>query len=218
MKLLNTIEISPYDYANSEYEHPKGSVLELSEEWNKFWKRCISDKNLGKLNAIRKGSYLVDIETISDNELEEIVKNKLKEVDLEDYEEQVSKMDGGIVICENNTFLIEPTCCGDIGNIKEWEHIFDDKSSDWFQLWIGHPWVFYKRENDKIEFSDYTESNLKNSKDIRSKFHFLAEELKKELERIRAQQNHFEIRIRKALDKMGITDSEHISKLMTGNN
>ena len=37
----------------------------------------------------------MDIETINDNELEEIVKNELKEVELEDFEEQVSRICGG---------------------------------------------------------------------------------------------------------------------------
>lgn len=217
MKLLNTIEISPYDYSNVEYEYPNSSSSELSQEWDKFWKRCISDKNLQGLSAIRKGSYLVDIETINDNELEEIIRNELKEVDLRYYEEQVSQICGGIVICENNISLIEPTCCGDIGNIKEWENIFEDKQGDWFQLWIGHPWVFYKKENGNVEFSDYTESNLKDFIEIRCKFHFSEVELKKEIEKIRTQQNQFELRIRKILDKIGIINSEHISKLMTGN-
>jgi hypothetical protein len=217
MKLLNTIEVSPYNYSDTEYEYPSRSSSEFPDEWNEFWIRCISDKNLGNLCAIRKGSYFVDIETINDNELEEIVKNELKEVELEDFEEQVSRICGGIVIIENNISLIEPTCCGDIGNIKEWESIFEDKSNGWNQLWIGHPWVFYKKENGNIEFSDYTDLNLEDFKDIKSKFQFAEEELKKEVEKIRSQQNRFEHRIHKILDKIGIINSERISKLITGN-
>lgn len=216
MKLSNTIVINPYDYSNTEYECPTGSSSEFPDEWNEFWTRCISDKNLGNLCAIRKGSYLVDIETINDKELEEIIKNELKEVELEDFAEQVSRISGGIVIIENNIPLIEPTCCGDIGNIKEWESIFEDKSNGWYQLWIGHPWLFYKKENGNIEFSNYTDLNLENFKDIKSKFQFSDDELKKEIKIVRNQLNQFELRIRKILDKMGINNSEQISKLMTG--
>jgi len=78
MRLINTIEISPFSYANQEYELPNGSKYELPEKWYHYWKKSISDKNLGRLEPTRKDSFLVDIETINDNELEEILKNELK--------------------------------------------------------------------------------------------------------------------------------------------
>lgn len=217
MKLINTIEVSPYDYSEKEYEYPNGSSSEIPDEWNEFWIRCISDKNLGNLRAIRKGSYLVDIETINDQELEEIVKNELKEVELDDFEEQVCRICGGMVIIENEILLIEPTCCGDLSIINQWESIFEDKSNAWQQLWIGHPWLFYKKEKGNVAFSDYTELNLEDFKDIKSKFQFSEEELKKEIGIIRIGQNKFENRICNILNKMGINNSERIAKLMTGN-
>jgi hypothetical protein len=217
MKLINTIEVRPYDYSEKTHEYPKGSSLEMPDEWNEFWIRCISDRNLGNLSAIRKGSYLVDIETINDQELEEIVKNELKEVELDDFEEQVGRIGGGIVIVENEILLIEPTCCGDIGNINEWESIFENKSNAWHQLWIGHPWLYYKKEKGNVGFSAYTELNLEDFKDIKSKFQFSEEELKKEMEIIRIGQNKFENRICNILIKIGINNSERIAKLMTGN-
>jgi hypothetical protein len=217
MKLINTIEVSPYDYSEKEYESPKGSTSELPDEWNEFWIKCISDKNLENLCAIRKGSYLVDIETINDIELEEILKNELKEVELDDFEEQVSRICGGIVIIENEILFIEPTCCGDIGNLNEWESIFEDKSNAWFQLWIGHPWLYYKKEKGNVGFSDYTELNLQDFKDIKINFQFSEKKLKKEIEIIRIGQNKFENRICNILNKIGINNSKRIAKLMTGN-
>lgn len=217
MKLINTIEINPFDYRNAEYESPNVSLSEFPEQWNEFWKRCLSDKNLGNLCAIRKGSWLVDIETINDNELEEILRNELNKIGLEDFRDRVSIICGGIVVEEGDDLLIEPTCCGDIGNIVEWEGIFESESNDWTQLWIGHPWLFYRKENGYVEFSDYTDLNLEDFKDIKSKFQFLEEALKKELENIRNGHNKFESRIRSVLDKMVIDNSGRISKLMTGN-
>ena len=179
MKLINTIEINPFDYRNAEYESPNVSLSEFPEQWNEFWRRCLSDKNLGNLCAIRKGSWLVDIETINDNELEEILRNELNKIGLEDFKDRVSIICGGIVVEEGDDLLIEPTCCGDIGNIVEWEGIFESESNDWTQLWIGHPWLFYRKENGYVEFSDYTDLNLEDFKDIKSKFQFLEEALKK---------------------------------------
>jgi hypothetical protein len=168
MELINTIEISPYTYASQEYVYPDGSSKEFPEEWNQFWIKCISGKNLGGLKAIEKGSYLVDIEIIKEHELEEILKQELSEIEIDDVEEQLSRLSGGIVVKEGNEILLKPTCCGDIGNIQEWENIFEAEASQWHQLWIGHPWIFYKRENGLICFSDYTDSNLKDLTDIKA--------------------------------------------------
>jgi hypothetical protein len=218
MQLINTIELSPYSFASREYDYPTGSSMDLPEAWDQFWKKCISDKNLERLEAIRKGSYLVDIRTINDEELETILINELKEVELSDFEEQVNRMYGGIVLEVNENIYIEPTCCGDIGNIKEWESIFETELNNWTNLWIGHPWIFYRKVDGIIEFSDYTESNLADLKDIEILISVSESELETELKQIRQQQNDFEYRIRKVLDKMGIAGSERISKLLTGNN
>lgn len=216
MQLLNTIEISPYDFSREEYDFPNGSSLELPEEWNQFWKKCISDKNLGHLESIRKGSYLVDIGTISDDDLVEIVKSELKDVELSDFEEQVGKINGGIVLMDNGEIYIEPMCCGDIGNIKEWENIFPNATHQWNQLWIGHPWIFYRKDNQIIEFSNYTESDPGDFKENEILVSVSQSELQTELKKIVEQQNDFEFRIRKTLDRMGIANAEQISKLMTG--
>lgn len=217
MELINVIEISPYDYADEEYEFPAGSSVEFPDEWNAYWLKCISDKNLGHLQAIRKGSYLVDIETIHEHALEEIIKNHLKEVEPDDFEDQTGRLSGGIVVKMDDRFLIEPTCCGDIGNIKEWENMLENGSPDWTQLWIGHPWVFYKKFNQMIEFSAYTESELKDFKDMTAVIELPETDLRMKLNQLRKQQNDFESRIRNMLNQMETPHAERIAKLMTGN-
>ena len=123
---------------------------------------------------------------------------------------------GGIVLKEGNTIYIEPSCCGDIGNINEWESIFEKELSEWNQLWIGHPWIYYRKANQIIEFSNYTELNPEDFKDNEILIRVYESDLQNELKRIRQQQNDFECRITKTLKKMGIADAEQFSKLMTG--
>lgn len=217
MELINTIEISPYDYANSEYESPNGSSIELPDEWDKFWKKCLADKNLENLNSIRKGSYLVEVNSIKNPELKEIIRSELKEVDLDDFEEQVGRICGGIAIKIGNEFPIEPTCCGDIGNLYEWEEIFEKANKGWKQLWIGHPWIFYRKANNEIEFSDYYEANIDEIKNIRSILKISIDDLKNKLEITKNEQINFERKIQIALEEMGIKNSNRIAKLMTGN-
>lgn len=217
MQLINTIEIFPYNFCNKNYELPNGNQIEFPNEWNQFWKKNIADKNLDRLEAIRKGSYLVDIQTINDTELATILENELKDVELWDFEEQVGRINGGIVLEDNNITYIEPSCCGDIGDINGWESIFENGLNQWHQLWIGHPWVYYRKDNGIISFSNYTESNPEHDENIDILFRLPVSDLQMELRKIREQQNKLELRIRKALDKMGIANAEQISKLMTGN-
>ncbi|MCF6406822.1 hypothetical protein L3C95_28245 [Chitinophaga filiformis] len=69
MRLINTIEIDPYDFLAKDEQESNSDIIELPEDRNQFWKKCMSARNLGRLEAVRKGSYLVDISTINDDEL-----------------------------------------------------------------------------------------------------------------------------------------------------
>lgn len=217
MELINTIEISPYDYANSDYKYPVGNSKDYPEEWEKFWHRCLADKNLENLKAIKTGSYLVDITSIQNEELEVIVKNELKDIELEDYKDQVGSLCGGIVLKINQEFLIEPTCCGDIGNIWEWEKMLKEKAESWRQLWIGHPWIFYRKVKEKIEFSDYYEANIEDLINVQPILEIQVEELKSKLKTVKNQQIEFENKISVILKNLRIKNSKQIAKLLAGN-
>ena len=216
MQLIQSIEISPYGFANEEYDHPNGNSKDLPEEWYQYWKKCISDKSLERLEPIHKGSYLVDIETINDDELEEILQNKFTDMELPILE-NVFKLDGGIALKENNEFYIVPQCCGDLGNIWDWERIFGAEENTWHQIWIGHPCVNFRKNNGRINFSVYTEPKEKYPTDYEVLVTVSESALQTELVKMRKLHTDFEHRIRETLDKMGIPNSEEISKIMTGN-
>ncbi|APH43493.1 Uncharacterized protein A9P81_4066 [Leptospira interrogans serovar Copenhageni/Icterohaemorrhagiae] len=111
-----------------------------------------------------------------DLELETILKTELEEVKFDECEDQVGSLDGGIVIKSENSIIITPMCCGDIGNLREWEKILESQNNIWKQLWIGHPWIFYRRANGFIEISNYTESNLDDFNDIQVEYKLTEEE------------------------------------------
>lgn len=215
MQLINTIEVSPFLYSDKNYELPKGT----SKEWNNLWLKCLSDKNITALNTIQKGSFLVDIDNINDANLEIIINKVLEDKDdSEELEEQIGKLNGGIAIKNDNCFVIMPTCCGDIGNIIEWESIFDNNSNNWSQLWIGHPWIFYKRRNGIIEFSDYTDLNIEELKEIKTVFSISEIILKSQLSILRKQLYNFDDKVRMVLERLEIPNAKIISNLLTGVN
>ncbi|CAL2106377.1 conserved hypothetical protein [Tenacibaculum sp. 190524A02b] len=216
MELLNTIEIEPWDYTENEYEFPNISRDKSPEKWSEFWYKCISDSKLQDFKPVELGSYLVDIESVKDSELKIILKNKLNEVDLSNYQEYVGQIVGGIVIKNKGKVIIEPTCCGDLSNIQNWEEIEKTELNKWTQLWVGHPWLFYKRNNDTVSFSEYTDFSLEDFKGMSEKFKLSEKELFAEIRSVRKGLNRFENRIKKALIEMGIENSDKIAKLMTG--
>lgn len=183
IELINTIEVSPLKYSKKEYELPEASDYPDADDWYRKWEEVVSKLDLGFHN-IKKDSYLVDIETIDEENLQMILETNLQEIDLEKFEDEVPIFDGGIVLTENDKILIEPNCCGDIGNINEWQRILDNKTSDWSDLWIGHPWIFYRKQNGKVQFSDYSDLNLKEFTDIKVIFEVDESNLRIELEKV----------------------------------
>ncbi|OPG95212.1 hypothetical protein B2I21_27305, partial [Chryseobacterium mucoviscidosis] len=72
----------------------------------------------------------------------------------------------------------------------------------WSQLWIGHPWIFYKKENGKIQFSDYTEDLLNEWENRQSVFEVDELDLQIEINKIKERQIHFNDRVIKLLTEI----------------
>ncbi|MET3538833.1 hypothetical protein [Chryseobacterium limigenitum] len=215
MELINVIEISPLKYSKEEYELPEVSDPPNPEVWYRKWVKAVSSIDLD-FDTIDKDSYFVDIEDVDDRNLKIILEIDLQEIDLGDFEDQIMPFDGGIVLKKNDEILIKPTCCGDISNIKEWQRILENESKEWSDLWIGHPSVFYKKENGKIQFSDYSDLNLNEFLDIQPIFEIEESNLRIEFEKVKQQQIKFKNTISEILKKMKIDNAERISELMTG--
>ncbi|AZA82288.1 hypothetical protein C1637_09260 [Chryseobacterium lactis] len=211
LKLINTIEISPFKYSKEEYEMPDISDHPDSEEWYNRWINAISTLDLD-LNAIKAGECLVDMENIDGKNLQIILEVNLKDSD----KDSIRAFDGGIVLTIDDEIKIAPNCCSDIGNIAEWQRIFEKETTGWSDLWIGHPWIFYKKENGKIQFSDYSDENLKDFKDIKPVFEVDEDQLKTEFQKIKKHQTNFKNKILEILKKMNFENAEKISEVIAG--
>ncbi len=217
IELINTIEINPLKYSKEDFELPEIADYPDPEEYFLKFTETASRLTLN-FNEIQKGSNLVNIENIDDESLETIVVAKLTEVEFDDPDERgfVLSFDGGIVLKKDDEVLIQPSCCGDMENIENWEKVIDNRSSGWAEMWIGHPWVLYKRKNGIISFSDYTEVNINEVKNVKIKFEVEETELKDELEKVMQHQIRFKNRILNILKKMNIDNAETISVFMSG--
>ncbi|KAA0126203.1 hypothetical protein FY557_18745 [Chryseobacterium sp. SN22] len=206
IRLINTIEINPLKYARENPELPEISDYPDPEEWFRKWEEAASALNRN-FKVIGENSNLVDIDSIDDENLQMI---------LEKVDNWSSAFDGGIIMMENDKIRIEPKCCGDLGNITEWHKIFDDKTSDWTEMWIGHPWIFYRKQKAKVQFSEYSYVNLKEIKGIEPIFEVDEAELKNEFQKVKQYQIHFKNRIATILKRMSMDKADEISALLTG--
>jgi hypothetical protein len=216
MELINTLEITPWGYTDKEYDLPKGSKMELPEEWSKNWYQCLSDSGLQNLVPIEFASYFIDITTISDFELKVIIQKELKEIELEEnmkYEEYVTPLYGGIVIKENNKIIIEPQCCSDLNDLEEWLDIFNHSELEWHQLWIGHPWIFYRRQYGYVEFSNYCNDNEFDNESNFIIYKISEIWLKSELNKAKANQIILSEKVDAILHELFVDDASVIAKL-----
>jgi len=200
IQLFNVIEIDPFRYSKEEYEIPELSDSPSSKDLDERWRKAISTLGLN-LKPIQEGSYFVDIETLDDENLKIILKIVFEDVETEEND-FLSLFDGGLILMKNDQILIEPTCCVDLADLTKWEYIFENNSSEWSQLWIGHPWIFYKKENGKIQFSDYTEYMLSELENIQSVFEVNESDLKTEINKMKERQINFNNRVIELLKEM----------------
>ena len=215
MEILIAIELEPSTYGINDYERPNGTIEKKRKEWSALWIKCLSDSGIKNIKPIECGSWFVDIEQISRNNLEIIIKKHLEGINLSNFEDELLSFSGGIVIRDNNEIIIEPQCCCDLSNLDDWIEI-KDNSDEFSDIWIGHPWVFYKFENNKIIFTDYYEQDLNTIEKLSEKIKLCKKDFLCEIEMIKEKRNEFEIIIRQVLIEMKIDNYRDIATVLVG--
>lgn len=160
---------------------------------------------------------MADIETMDDENLHMIIEARLE--DMEDDPDEgcfVLAFDGGIALEKDNKIYIRPMCCSDMSDLKNWQNILTNSSAEWKTLWIGHPWVLYRKENGKISFSEYTESNEIDPENIKILVEVDESELRAEFEKVLQRQTDFKNRVLNILKKINAENPERMAELLTG--
>jgi len=123
------------------------------------------------LRPISPGSWFFSATAIAPSELAIILENELSESGIPsfpdtdgevepDLEERVSPLSGGLAVYDGETPLIEPSCCGDLGNLDDWRDAGREQSAEWQELWIGHPPLRFRVADDDAEILETQEYDL----------------------------------------------------------
>ncbi len=164
LTLLPVVEFEPACYTRATRSSPKVSSKEDPSGWHAYWLACLGDAGITELVPIHPGSWLVSTER-----LETVVTlRRLIEVALAKCElpveglsealqsdalqgsplsEWLGPLSGGCVLTSGGLTLAEPSCCGDIAVLAEWQAGVDDGSDAWHSIWTGHGGVSVSTRN-----------------------------------------------------------------------
>jgi len=117
------------------------------------WEENINRYGISLQKAYVNGEeYELDISKIPDDFLLPIIQNHIKDKELD----EIQSIEGGLRI-DLGDLSLEWTCCENITDFYHWEDTLNINNENWNRLWIGHPWIYFRIQNDKIQFSDYTD-------------------------------------------------------------
>lgn len=94
------------------------------------------------------------VSRIGEELLARLVVESIADLAPEDYAEQLQPLDGGLRIAAGDV-VIDSQCCGDIGNYENWQRLLTQAPTKWQELWIGHPWIYARFDDDFAYFSEY---------------------------------------------------------------
>lgn len=136
--------------------------------------------------------------------LDLFIQGHVSGVKAEQYEEKIAPLDGGLRV-EGKDGVIEHQCCSEFDDYMTWEFILDKQATHWTEIWIGHPWIYYRIDGRWVYLSDYCE-DIPGSLDFRFAFdkdHFLS------TLRIRVNEAHrFKQRIQKVIQRGAFLNKE----------
>ncbi len=189
-RLVPVIELDPGTYATESRQSP--------------------GTGLSGLTAVSPGSWFVLAEHLGNSVLAIVLTNELSESgipgfpdadgEIEDcLQEAVSALSGGYALMDGSEVLVEPSCCGDLGNLAEWQKVPHTDDSEWHDLWIGHPQLRFRVTEDEAEIEERQEYNQPRHP---RHFSISVEKLRVALQEAAIAQRDFEGKVRDALESI----------------
>ena len=157
---------------------------------------------------------LFDITKFSDQDIDKLIEENIRGKNVEELEDELHNLLGGIVIMREDKILIAPNCCGDLSNIYSWEEIKSSTSSEWTKIWIGHPWIFYRKLDGQIEISNYYDEDKPEINFENIKFALSEKQLEEGLKEVRTMQESFQERLSNRLKRKNIKNYIQVAEAM----
>lgn len=156
--LVPVIELEPGRFATQTRQSPGGSSHDMPDAWNRYWLDALADAGITGLRPLCPGSWHVPTKQLSRGPtLGRILSALIAHwggMDTLTPDEALA-LSGGLALCDDRGgVLVEPQCCGDLGNRADWRAAATGREPDWATLWIGHPWISARFEGGWLILSE----------------------------------------------------------------
>ncbi len=163
IQLIPVLELEPFKFSAENRKSPSGALCD-PDEWFRYWSVSLADSGITGLQPLRHGSWHVPIVNFDDsNNLQRFLEKTFQDwggIDSLSDPDCKPVLDGGLVLrCSSSNTFIEPGCCADLGDFRNWKDAVTYRGSDWQMLWIGHPWISVRYQSPWLVLSDPHESS-----------------------------------------------------------
>ena len=146
--LVPVLEVLPMHFSSR--EAPPGPAREHGQAWLDHFVASLRDAGMTGVEPIAPGSFFVRASALLGHPLlAHLVRGCLDESGIPGFpdgdglqdetpDEGVPGLEGGYALFSGTTPVLEPGCCGDLGNLAEWEDALAERPADG-SIWTGHP-------------------------------------------------------------------------------
>ena len=143
IELIPVLKFEPFRFAAGNRSAPSGTYKDMPEEWYRYWLESLVDSGITDLMPVERGSWHIPTSEFTGP----VLVGRVLELIFQNQSEMGFSMDldclpldGGLALrCQAQNVLIEPCCCGDLGNVASWRNAVGYRQGKWHPLWIGHP-------------------------------------------------------------------------------
>jgi len=130
-------------------------------EWHRYWLDSLSDSNIVGVEPLSQGSWHVPISEFDEPEMLrrflKVVFDNWGGIDSPLDPDSILGLNGGLAL-RSDDVLIEPGCCGDLGDAANWQEAAAYRKHEWKMLWTGHPYPSVKYEEPFLILSGQHDS------------------------------------------------------------
>lgn len=216
LELVPVLELEPYQFATRDHPRPSGAARDLPENLERYWLDALADAGITGLSPLSPGSWHVPTRDLTDpavlQKMIAVLLHGWGGVENLDDPDGRHVLDGGLALLSGNEVLVEPTCCSDLGNVSEWRGASGYRGPDWTMLWIGHPWLSVRFDEELLILSDPHESL-----EPVGRWAVRSEELVRAVIAAEVELEHFAGRLARVLEVLGLGHrSEVLSRGLAG--
>lgn len=157
LELVPVVEVTAWSF--SERPMPEGPSRAHPDAWLRYWLDCLADAGVTGLSPIKPGSMNVAVGQFTNLGNLARILDRIVGSEALVAPDGPGALSGGFAVVTGGRVLIEPNCCCDLANWKDWQRAADCRETQWEMLWIGHPWLSVRSVGDDLILSKPHESS-----------------------------------------------------------